>query len=111
THYPELNGQRVATLLEDREGTIWAGGWATTTGRLCAIQGGTTDCHGEDGSFGQGVISMYEDSGGRIWAGGVPVRWRWKPAPPKMYPVRDPATRINALIESGNGVILVAMRD
>ena len=53
THYPELAGQIVSTLLEDREGTVWAGGSATPTGRLCAIRSGSTQCYGEDGSLGQ----------------------------------------------------------
>ncbi|HKA00344.1 MAG TPA: two-component regulator propeller domain-containing protein, partial [Candidatus Solibacter sp.] len=35
THYAELNGQRVWTLLEDHEGTIWAGGHGTPTAKLC----------------------------------------------------------------------------
>ena len=40
THYPELEGQRIEALLEDREGTIWAGGWAPSAGTLCSIQSG-----------------------------------------------------------------------
>jgi ligand-binding sensor domain-containing protein len=49
THYPELAGQGVVSLLEDREGTVWAGGGsAAPTGRLCAIQSGTAQCYGED---------------------------------------------------------------
>ena len=28
THYPELDGQTIEALLEDREGTIWVGVWA-----------------------------------------------------------------------------------
>jgi hypothetical protein len=63
THYPELAGQVVYTLLEDREGTVWAGGSARPTGRLCAIQSGSVQCYGEDGSFGRGVSLLYEDSG------------------------------------------------
>src|SRR4029453_764080 len=27
THYPELDGQVIEALLEDREGTIWVAGW------------------------------------------------------------------------------------
>ena len=32
THYPELAGQTVVSLLEDREGTVWAGESATPNG-------------------------------------------------------------------------------
>jgi len=39
--YPELDGLRVTSLLEDREGTVWAGlldaSFGTHAGRLCAI--------------------------------------------------------------------------
>ena len=36
--------------------------------------------------------------------------WRWKPGPPKLYPMPDPAQRIYALIESDDGGILIAKR-
>jgi ligand-binding sensor domain-containing protein len=42
TEYPELAGQTVDALLEDREDTVWAGGYVGSIGRLCAIQGGQT---------------------------------------------------------------------
>ena len=100
THYPELDGQIIEALLEHREGTIWVGGWAPSIGRLCRIQSGNTQCYGEDGRFGSGVTTLYEDSGGNLWAGGMTGLWRWKPGPPKLYPIADPAHRIYALIES-----------
>jgi signal transduction histidine kinase/ligand-binding sensor domain-containing protein len=34
--------------------------------------------------------------------------WRWKPGPPKLYPMPDPAQRIYALLESDDGGLLVA---
>ena len=91
THYPELDGQVIEALLEDREGTIWVGGWAPSIGRLCRIQSGNTQCYGEDGRFGSGVTALYEDSGGNLWAGGMTGLWRWKPGPPKFYAIGDPA--------------------
>ena len=54
THYPELDGQVIEALLEDREETIWVAGWATSAGRLCGIQSGNIQCYGEDGRFGSG---------------------------------------------------------
>ena len=108
THYPELDGQVIEALLEDREGTIWVAGWAPSAGRLCRIQSGNTECYGEDGRFGSGVTPLYEDSGGNLWAGAMNGLWRWKPGPPKLYPMPDPAQRIYALLESDDGGILVA---
>src|SRR6185369_3272366 len=108
THYPELDGQVIEALLEDREGTIWVAGWAPSVGRLCRIQGGDIRCYGEDGRFGSGVTPLYEDSGGNLWAGAMNGLWRWKPGPPRLYPMPDPAQRIYALAESDDGGILVA---
>ena len=108
TQVTELAGQVVTTLLEDRKGTIWAGGWATSTGRVCAIRNRSAKCYGEDGSLGQGVHSLYEDSGGNLWLGAVTGLWRWKPGPPKLYPMPDPTPGINALIEGDKGALLIA---
>ena len=108
THYPELDGQTIEALLEDREGTIWVAGWALSTGRLCSIQNGNIQCYGEDGRFGSGVTPLYEDSGGNLWAGAMNGVWRWKPGPPKLYPMPNRAQRIHALLESDDGGLLIA---
>ena len=107
SHCPELAGQFVATLLEDREGAIWAGGLAAPTGRLCAIQNGKAQCYGEGGSLGYGVISLYEGSGANLWAGAATGLWRWKPGPPKLYPM--PAPEIAALIAADTGALWIAV--
>jgi PAS domain S-box-containing protein len=75
-------------------------------GRLCKIQSGSTQCYGEDSRFGSGVTALYEDSGGNLWAGGMTGLWRWKPGPPKLYPLPEPTLRINALIEDGGGLLI-----
>ena len=108
SHYPELDGQVIEALIEDREGTVWVAGWAPSVGRLCRIQGGDIQCYGEDGRFGSGVTPLYEDSGGNIWAGAITGLWRWKAGPPMLYPMPDPAQRIYALAESDDGGILIA---
>jgi ligand-binding sensor domain-containing protein len=105
--YPELAGRVLVTLLEDREGTVWAGGGDSTAGRLCAVRIGSTQCYGEDGRFGSNVGSLYEDSGGDLWAGTTAGLWRWKPVPPKRYPMTDTP---RGLIEGDNGAILISLR-
>jgi signal transduction histidine kinase/ligand-binding sensor domain-containing protein len=110
TQYSELAGQLINTIFEDREGTIWTGGWAISIGRICAIQSGSARCHGEDGRLGHGVYSLYEDSAGNLWLGATTGLWRWKPGPPKLYPMPDAASGINSLIEGDNGALLIARR-
>jgi signal transduction histidine kinase/ligand-binding sensor domain-containing protein len=110
THYPELAGQDVFPLLEDREGTLWAAGRAPA-GTLCAIQTGSVHCYGEDGSFGRGAATLFEDSGGNLWAAAATRLWRWKPGPPKLFPMPSPGvTHSQALIEGDNSQLLVAMQ-
>ncbi len=104
--YPELEGQAVWTLLEDREGTVWAGGQGTPAGRLCAIKNGNVQLYGNDGAFGQFIDTLYEDRGGNLWVGGIAGLWRWKPGSSKLYPMPD---RVRALIEDDDGALIIVM--
>jgi len=110
THYPELAGQYVLALLEDHEGTVWAGATATPAGRLCAIPSGSVQCYGQDGSLGRQVVSLFEDRQGNLWAGAATGLWRWKPGPPRLYPLSSPAPSIGALNEGDNGALLISIR-
>ena len=111
TQYPELAGQTLSALLEDREGTVWAGSLANPPpGRLCAIHDGSVYCAGEDGSLTYGVLSLYEDSKGNLWAGVTDGLWRWKPGPPKFYPLPGELNGIQGLAEDEDGTLLVSMR-
>jgi len=58
SEYRELAGQTVDALLEDREGTVWAGGYAGSIGKLCAIHSGSAQCYGDDGRLGLWVASL-----------------------------------------------------
>lgn len=111
THHRELEGQRIEALLEDREGTIWAGGWVPSEGTLCSIKGGSTRCDGRDGRFGSGVTALYEDRQRNVWAGAMGSLWQWKPGPPKHYALSDPAQIMYALTGSDEGGILIARRN
>jgi signal transduction histidine kinase/ligand-binding sensor domain-containing protein len=124
-HYPQFDKHDVSSLLQDREGTVWAAGTIWESGpsqtgntALCAIKGAGLQCYGQDGSFGgYGVTSIYEDSRGNLWLGAGNGVWRWKPGPPKHYPF--PELKQNgmagllfvrkAFLEAEDGAIFIAI--
>ena len=105
--YPELDGQFVTSLLEDREGSVWAGTIGPTNGQLCSIRSGSAQCYSEDGAFGSLVWSLGEDSSGALWAGADTGIWRWKPGPPRRYPT--PGMRIGDMSKADDGRLLVGI--
>jgi ligand-binding sensor domain-containing protein/signal transduction histidine kinase len=107
TQYSELAGQYIFAILEDREGSVWATGLAVSAGRLCEIRNGRAQCFGADGSLGRGVFNIYEDSKGNLWAGVKDGLWRWKPGPPKFYPLAGEPDGIQCLGEDNDGTLLV----
>jgi signal transduction histidine kinase/ligand-binding sensor domain-containing protein len=109
TQYPELAGQYIFKLLEDHEGMVWAGAFGIPTGKLCAIQNGSVQCYGEDGSLGHGVFSLYEDSKGNLWVGVLNGLWRWKPGPARFYPMPGALDNIQAFGEGKDGVLLISL--
>ena len=106
THYPQLEGQRVGLILDDRDGTVWTGGVSAGTGRLCAIRAGKAECFGQDGSLGRAVLCLYEDRKGNLWAGAFSGLWLWKPGPPKYYPMPE---MLNEVFENDDGELLMLM--
>ena len=107
THYPELDGLFVTSLLEDREGTVWAGVLGNPTGGLCEIRSGRTRCYLQDGAFGSFVWSVGEDSSGAIWVGAESGIWRWKPGPPRRYATAG--IRPGDLSKGDDGRVLVGL--
>jgi len=107
THYPELAGHYIFTILEDHEGTIWASGVTDPIGKLCAIRNANIQCYGEDGTLGLGALSLYEDSKDNLWAGVLNGLWRWKPSLPKFYPLPGQPDGVQALAEDADGELLV----
>jgi signal transduction histidine kinase/ligand-binding sensor domain-containing protein len=110
THYPELAQFIILRLLEDRQGTIWAGAYGVPAGRLCAVQKDGAQCYGEDGHLGPAVVSLLEDSKGNLWAGVQKGIWRWKPGPPKFYPLPGEVNGFLALTEHTDGALLVGWK-
>ena len=111
TQYPEIGNLFVTSLLEDREGTVWAGLLGnradTPTGRLCAIRSGHAQCYSNEGAFGEFVWGLSEDSSGALWAGAESGLWRWKPGTPKRYPM--PQMRISDLARDDDGGLLISV--
>jgi signal transduction histidine kinase/ligand-binding sensor domain-containing protein len=105
TNYPEVAGQYLLRLLQDREGTIWFG--ALAPGRLCAVRQRTVQCYGA-GSFGRFVTALYEDQKGHLWVAAEKVLWRWTPEHPEQYPFRSALSEASALIEDDGGRLLMA---
>jgi signal transduction histidine kinase/ligand-binding sensor domain-containing protein len=110
TEYPELAQQYIFALVEDHEGTIWASGMMDPIGKLCAIRNGNIQCYGGDGTLGLGALNLYEDRKGDLWAGVPNGLWRWKPGPPKFYPLPGEQDGIQALAEDTDGALLVGWR-
>ncbi len=109
THYPELAGQAVGRILEDHDGTVWAGTRFPPPGKLCAFRGDSAECYGGTGEFGDRASSLYEDHAGNLWVGGQTGLWRWNPGPPKLYPLADFESS-QGLVETETGAILIAER-
>src|SRR5271166_3562081 len=106
TGRPELGAEFVASLFEDREGTVWASLLGTPNGRLCALRSGDVQCYGEDGAFGRAAWALYEDSLGTLWAGAESGLWRMKPGPPRRYAT---STELIGLSKADNGRLLIGM--
>jgi signal transduction histidine kinase/ligand-binding sensor domain-containing protein len=107
TQYPELSGQIVAKLLEDREGTVWATGLAVPTGLLCAVRERDVTCDGADGVFGYGPFGLYEDRRGNLWAGISDALLRWRPGPPTLVPLPGERDGIQGFVQDGDDALLI----
>ena len=110
TQYPELDGMGITGLVQDGDGVVWAAGWtAAPPGKLCTIQHDTTQCIGRDGGLGRGPVGLFEDSKGNLWLGMKNGLWRWKPGPPRFYPLAGEPMGIQGLAEGDDGALLISM--
>ena len=115
TRYPEFAEHPVFALLEDDEGTVWAGG----TAGLCSIRAKKAHCTEIGGgpssglyysneSRGSVVYSLYEDGERHLWAGTESGLWQWTPGPAHRY-----ASQIfrapQALVAGDRGMGLIAI--
>ena len=111
SRYAQLDGLTVrAAMVEDHEGTVWAGGQSSSAnGKLCSFRANAVQCYGDDGSLVSGVSGLYEDRSHRLWVGVRNGLWQWLPGPPKFYPAQAPAANnggIQGLAESEDGSLL-----
>ena len=111
TSIADLAGQRVGALIEDRQGTLWAGTSAGLgdSARLCTIQDERATCYGSNGMFGRLVSTLFEDKDGHLWVGTTTGLWRWNPAPATRYPLPGDPPEVHSVIETENGDLLVAI--
>jgi signal transduction histidine kinase/ligand-binding sensor domain-containing protein len=82
--YPQMHGHFVTSLLEDGEGTVWAG-LRADPGRVCAIRAGQVRCSTHEGAFGSAVWNLGTDASGTLWLGADTGVWRWSPGRPQRY--------------------------
>jgi PAS domain S-box-containing protein len=108
TLHPEIAGQ-VGRAFEDHEGTVWVGTRYPPPGKLCAFRRDGVRCYGEGREFGDRASSLYEDRAGNLWVGAQTGLWRWKPGPPKFYPLADFESS-QGLVAGDNGALLIAER-
>jgi len=103
----EAVGNRfVGSLLEDREGTVWAT-LHGEPGRVCALRAGHGHCEAPPGGFGRFAWGLVEDRAGNLWLGAENGLWRWKPGAPKHYPM--PGLRVGELTTTVGGDVLVGI--
>jgi len=110
TQYPELASQYIFRLIEDHEGTVWVGGAGVPIAKLCSVQNGHVNCYAEDGSLGRAVLGLFEESKGNLWVSVVDGLWRWKPGPPKFYPLPGEGDSVQGFAEDDNGATLFDAR-
>ena len=67
TQYAELAGLHIFALVEDDEGSIWAGTSGPPDGKLCEIRNGSVRCDPEMDGVGRGVFGLHKDGKGNLW--------------------------------------------
>ena len=109
TQYAELAGLHIFALVEDDEGSIWAGTSGPSDGKLCEIRNGGVRCHPEMGSVGRGVFGLHKDGKGNLWVELETGVWRWRPGPPQFYAVPGLLNgRRDGMQDGEDGALLIA---
>jgi signal transduction histidine kinase/ligand-binding sensor domain-containing protein len=109
TRYAELGASAIFALVEDREGSIWAGSSGPPDGKLCEIRNGGVRCYPEMGGVGLGVFGLHEDGKGNLWVGLETGVWRWRPGSPEFYAAPGLLNdRMQGMTNAEDGALLIA---
>ena len=109
TQYAELAGLHIFALVEDDEGSIWAGTSGPPDGKLCEIRNGGVRCHPEMGGVDRGVFGLHKDGKGNLWVQSETGVWRWRPGPPQFYAVPGLLNgRRQSMADGEDGALLIA---
>jgi len=109
TQYAELAGSHIFALVEDNEGSIWAGTSGPPDGKLCEIRNGNVRCDPEMGGVDRGVFGLHKDGKGNLWVELETGVWRWRPGPPQFYAVpRLLNGRRGGMADAEDGALLIA---
>jgi PAS domain S-box-containing protein len=111
TQYPDLASLVVASILEDRNGTVWVGTDSMAPpGKLCMIDGTNVHCYGSDGALGNGAKGLYQDSHDVLWVVESDGVWRWRPGPPRFYNMPFGNSWVQDLGEADDGTLLIPLQ-
>ncbi len=109
TQYAELAGLHIFALVEDDEGSIWAGTSGPPDRKLCEIRNGGVRCHPEMGGVGRGDFGLHKDGKGNLWVELETGVWRWRPGPPQFYAVPGLLNgRRQGMADGDDGALLIA---
>jgi PAS domain S-box-containing protein len=112
TQYAELAGLAIRALVEDHEGSIWAGANGSPgppDGKLCEIRNRSVRCHPEMGGVTHGVFGLHEDDKGNLWVELETGVWRWRPGPAEFYVMPGLSNgRMQGMADSEDGSVLIA---
>ncbi|WP_263353221.1 sensor histidine kinase [Acidicapsa acidisoli] len=110
TRYPSLSGLLIASILEDRNGTVWVGSSSLASpGKLCAMDRINGDCRGSGAPLPKGVSFLHEDGHGVLWVVAPDGVWRWRPGPPKYYHMPFATAVVPDLAEASDGTLLIPL--
>jgi signal transduction histidine kinase/ligand-binding sensor domain-containing protein len=83
---------RFGALVEDRQGTLWAGHTRITpeVPPLCRFQRGEFHCFGFADEYRLPYVgALHEDRRGNLWIGGQAGVCRWRPGSPDCFEIRE----------------------